>query len=206
MENDSLIWIVGLAAAYLLFSNRAANAAPNVSGSYGGGGDMPASETASGSPSPTYLDSALWGKPSQVSPAGAAFIQSLEGLSLVPYGPANALEIGYGHVIQTGEDFSGGITQEQAQAIFDADLSIAAAAVSRLTMAPLSQGQYDALVSLVFNIGQGNFARSTLLQLVNARDYAGAAAQFGRWNQAGGQIIPGLTARRAQEAQIFAGG
>jgi lysozyme len=68
---------------------------------------------------------------------------------------------------------------------------------------PLTQHQFDALVDFTFNAGGGNFASSTMLRLLNARDYAGADAQFVRWDMAGGAHIAGLAHRRAAEAALF---
>ncbi|MCY1305462.1 Lysozyme RrrD [compost metagenome] len=68
---------------------------------------------------------------------------------------------------------------------------------------PLSQGQFDALASFVFNLGSGNLQCSTLLRKLNAKDYAGAADEFPRWNKAGGKVLAGLTRRRAAERALF---
>lgn len=67
----------------------------------------------------------------------------------------------------------------------------------------LSQNQLDSLASFVFNVGGRNFAQSTLLSRLNAGNYAGAGAQFGRWVYAGGRVLPGLVSRRAAEAALF---
>jgi peptidoglycan hydrolase-like protein with peptidoglycan-binding domain len=80
------------------------------------------------------------------------------------------------------------------------------AAVNRLVKVPLSQGQFDALVSFSFNVGEGALADSTLLRKLNARDYKGARREFARWNKGGGRVLPGLTRRRAAEAKLFGGG
>jgi len=68
---------------------------------------------------------------------------------------------------------------------------------------PLNQGRFDALVSFTFNLGEGNLARSTLLKLLNQRNYQGAAAQFPMWCMAAGQVLPGLVKRRAAERALF---
>ena len=68
---------------------------------------------------------------------------------------------------------------------------------------PLSQSQFDALVSLVFNIGGGAFRKSTLLQKLNAGDYAGASNEFMRWIKAKGRVLGGLVTRRAAERALF---
>jgi lysozyme len=68
---------------------------------------------------------------------------------------------------------------------------------------PLKQGQYDALVSFTYNEGAGKFQSSTLLKMLNAGNYAGAAGQFGAWVYGGGVELPGLVIRRQAEAAIF---
>ena len=75
----------------------------------------------------------------------------------------------------------------------------AEAAVKRYVQVPLSQGQYDALVSLVFNIGGGAFRSSTLLKKINQGQCYAAAEEFPRWVYAQGKILRGLVLRRAQE-------
>ncbi len=78
----------------------------------------------------------------------------------------------------------------------------------RLVKVALSQNQWDALMSFVYNLGAANLASSTLLKLLkllNADDYAGAADQFTRWNKAGGQVLSGLTKRRNAERAMFLG-
>ena len=70
----------------------------------------------------------------------------------------------------------------------------------------MTDEEEGALVDLVFNIGAGNFQHSTLLRLLNAGDYAGASEQFQRWNRANGNVLAGLTKRRAAEAALFNSG
>jgi lysozyme len=77
--------------------------------------------------------------------------------------------------------------------------------VRRLVKVPLNQKQFDALVSFTFNLGPGNFGKSTLLKRINAKDFAGAANEFKRWNKAGGRVLAGLTRRRNSEANVFSG-
>ena len=67
----------------------------------------------------------------------------------------------------------------------------------------LTQNERDALISLIYNIGCGNFKGSTLLMLLNAGNMTGAANQFGRWDRAAGRVMPGLQARREAETQLF---
>jgi lysozyme len=98
------------------------------------------------------------------------------------------------------------VTEAEATQMLIRDLDGAARDVLRLVKAPLTPGQFDALVSFVFNVGATSFAKSTMLVRLNAGDYEGAAAQFGRWVYAKGKKLPGLVERRRQEEQLFRAG
>ncbi|UGA37825.1 lysozyme [Chromobacterium haemolyticum] len=141
----------------------------------------------------------------KTSDAGITLVKSFEGLKLVAYKcPAGIWTNGYGH---TGSDVTPGqvITQVQADALLARDLERFESGVSRLVSVPMTQNQFDALVCFSYNLGLGSLQNSTLLRLLNQRDYAGAAAQFPRWNKAGGKELPGLTRRRAAEQAMFLG-
>jgi len=95
-------------------------------------------------------------------------------------------------------------TQERCDARFAAHVAEFAEKVTALLgEAPTGQNQFDALVSLAYNIGTGALAGSTLLRMHLAGDYAGAAEQFARWNLAGGRVLAGLVRRRAAEAALY---
>ena len=83
------------------------------------------------------------------------------------------------------------------------DMTYAAQAVDRLVKVPLTQNQFDALVSFVFNIGDGAFAASTLLRYLNKGRYQEAAVEFMRWIHAGGKRLDGLIRRRRAEQELF---
>jgi lysozyme len=138
----------------------------------------------------------------KISQTGIDLIKSFEGYRSEAYQcSAGKWTIGYGHtnsVLPLQKT-----TPEQAEKFLLDDLADAVSAVNRLVKVELSQAQFDALVSLVFNIGAGAFASSTLLQKLNAKDYYGAREQFKRWNKAGGKVLVGLTRRRAAEAELF---
>lgn len=152
----------------------------------------------------------------QISLAGLAAIKREEALSLVRYDDATGkalakgqavkgyATIGYGHKLGALENYWT-ITQAEADRLLVSDLSDAEAAVNRLVKVPLTQNQYDALVSFVFNVGGGAFSRSTLLRLLNAKDYAGAAKQFPAWRKSAGVVLQGLVKRRANEMALFLG-
>jgi lysozyme len=78
-------------------------------------------------------------------------------------------------------------------------------AVRKLVRVPLTDYQFDALVSFTYNCGEGNLAKSTLLKKVNAEDHAGAAKEFHKWNKANGKVLAGLTRRRASESLLYQG-
>lgn len=138
------------------------------------------------------------------SDAGIQLIKKYEGCCLDAYlCPAKVPTIGYGHT--EGVNLGMRITQEQADSLLKGDLVSREAAVRRLVRVPVTQGQFDALVSFVYNIGTGAFERSTLLKKLNAGDTRGASAQFAVWNKAGGKELPGLTKRRAAERALFDG-
>ena len=94
--------------------------------------------------------------------------------------------------------------QERCDARFAAHVAEFAGAVAALLGAsPTGRNQFDALVSLAYNIGTQALATSTLLRMHLAGDHAGAAEQFGRWNRAGGRVLAGLVRRRAAEAALY---
>ncbi|CAK0778032.1 lysozyme [Gammaproteobacteria bacterium] len=142
----------------------------------------------------------------RISQAGIELVKSFEGLRLTVYkDSAGKPTIGYGHLIKSGENFAAGITEKQAELMLVADLVSAEEVVKRWVNVALTQGQFDALVSLVFNIGAGNLMKSTLLKKLNAGDVIGAADEFLRWNKAGGKVVEGLWRRRAAERGMFVG-
>lgn len=138
------------------------------------------------------------------SQKGLDLIKSFEGLRLSAYRcPADIPTIGYGTT--AGVKMGDTITKERAEELLREDVARFESQVLRLVKVPLTQGQHDALVSFVYNLGAGNLSNSTLLRLLNAGDYAGAAAQFDRWNKAGGKVLAGLVRRRAAERALFEG-
>jgi len=116
---------------------------------------------------------------------------------------ADPWTIGWG---ATGPDVRKGVswTQKQCDDRLDADLDKFAAGVARkIGTAKTTQHQFDAMVSFAYNVGIGNLAISTLLKKHKAGDYAGAAAEFGKWNKANKKVMAGLTRRRAAEAALY---
>lgn len=140
-----------------------------------------------------------------ISEQGIALIKEFEGFSAQPYRcPAGKLTIGYGHVIHPIETYpEAGITQQEAEKLLKQDVSYAEAMVNHAVLVPLSQNQFDALVSLVYNIGIKAFVNSTLLRLLNDGDTQAAARQFSRWVHSNGKKLDGLVRRRAAEVAFF---
>jgi lysozyme len=136
------------------------------------------------------------------SPAGFKLTENFEGLSLTAYKDvAGVWTNGYGntHGVTPGTT----ITVEQAVNDLASNIEGAEYVVNRVVTVPLTQNQFDALVDFVFNLGSGNFQSSTLLRLLNSGNYAGASAEFPKWNHAGGSVVAGLTKRRLAEQALF---
>lgn len=140
----------------------------------------------------------------QISGAGINLIKQFEGFVPTPYNDGYGnLTIGYGHKIRPGERF-GRITESQALQLLAEDVGGAEEAVNSLVAVPLTQSQFDALVSLVYNWGEGNFSQSSHLKRLNAGDYAGAAQRLGEHPvTSGGVYSRGLANRRAAEKALF---
>jgi lysozyme len=145
----------------------------------------------------------------KTSAAGIALIERFEGLKLRAYQDGNGRwTAGYGHLETSSQAALGAAffeTQAQAEADLCADLATAEAAVNRLVTVPLTQGQFDSLVSWTYNEGQGRLASSSLLRLLNAGSYTGAAKAFGSWEIIAGKHSDGLAARRDAEVALFNG-
>ena len=133
---------------------------------------------------------------------GLALIREFEGVRLAAYlASVGVPTIGYGHTkgVQMGDTCS----QEQADQWLKEDCADAEDCVNSAVSVPLTQCEFDALVSFVFNLGCGAFRKSTLLRKLLDSDYDGAAIEFRKWDKAGGQVLAGLTRRRAAEARLF---
>lgn len=141
----------------------------------------------------------------KTSQAGIALIKKYEGCRLMAYQDVvKVWTIGYGH---TGPDVHPGmhITQEQAEAMlvdrlhreFEPGVSAA------IGTASTTQGEFDAMVSLAYNIGVGAFKRSSVLRFHLIQHYEEAADAFLVWNKAGGRVLTGLTRRRQEESDLY---
>jgi lysozyme len=141
-----------------------------------------------------------------ITQQGLALIKRFEGFSRTIYLDAAGLPtIGYGHLLRPGEAemFAGGISEEAGIALLIKDVQKAEQAVLRLIHVPLSEGQFDALVSFTFNLGSGALQRSTLRRKVNREEHADVPPEFMRWVWAGGRKLRGLIRRREAEAALY---
>lgn len=147
-----------------------------------------------------------------VSSSGLALMKGHEGCRLKAYlCSAGVWTIGYGHTRGVKEGDT--CTQRQADDWLLEDSGFAEKAVNDEVKVSLTQNQFDALVSFVYNVGVGRrltdpkgpagFLGSTLLRKLNAGDYTGAADEFSKWVRGGGKILNGLVARRADERALF---
>ena len=133
---------------------------------------------------------------------GIDLIKHFEGCELEAYKcAAGVWTIGYGHI--KGVTSNSVITQEQAEQMLVEELNEYEGYINNMVTTPLSQNQFDALVSWVYNLGGGNLKASTLLKVVNSGEFDGVPAQIMRWNKAGGKVLEGLTRRRQAEADLF---
>ena len=142
----------------------------------------------------------------RITQTGLDLIKQFEGFSPTVYiCPAGYPTIGYGHVVKPNEwqQFASGITPEQAEALLRQDVQTFERAVLHLITVPLTDRQFDALVSFTFNLGAGALQRSTLRRKVNRGDHAAVPAEFRKWVWAGGRKLEGLVRRREIESMLY---
>ena len=138
----------------------------------------------------------------KISNKGIELIKHFEGCETVAYKcPAGVWTIGYGHIkgVQDGDV----ITETQAHEMLVEELKEYENYILNAVEVDLNQSQFDAMVSWVYNLGNGNLNSSTLLKVLNSGEYAGVPEQIMRWNKAGGKVLAGLTKRRQAEANLF---
>ena len=144
----------------------------------------------------------------KISNRGLELIKEFEGFSANAYlCPAKIPTIGYGNTfysdgrkVKLGEQISKSDALELLEIVANKDF---ADKIFPSIIVPVTQNQFDAMVSLAYNIGVGNFLKSTLLKKVNAGDFIGASEEFLKWNKSGGKELLGLTRRRKREQDLF---
>lgn len=141
-----------------------------------------------------------------ISDQGISLIKASEELRLEAYpDPGTGGEpwtIGWGH---TGVGIEPGmiISESAAEGYLKNDLETVEKCIANCVSVNLTQGQYDALCSFVFNLGCIALRNSTLLRKLNAGNDVGASEEFGKWNHSNGRVLAGLTERRSKEAEMF---
>lgn len=141
----------------------------------------------------------------KASERAITLIKEFEGYERFPYVCAGGKDtIGYGHVLRAGETFPvAGLSESEATELLCKDLEGFESRVLDMVHVPLTQNQFDSLVSFVFNCGPGALQKSTLLRLLNGGHYERAADEFLRWTRAAGKVLPGLVRRREAERAMF---
>jgi len=140
----------------------------------------------------------------RLSPTGLELLKKSGGFRDRVYADVAGFHtIGYGHRLAPGEAYPAGITLAQGETILSHDLTIAESAVERLVKVSLTQGQFDALVDFVFNLGAGRLASSKLLNYLNNGKSDAAAWQLLAWDHAGSQEIASLKTRREAEFHLW---
>lgn len=147
----------------------------------------------------------------KVYPPGIELTKISEGFRSKLYNDAAGFcTIGYGHLIKKSrcdgtekQEFKSGITEQRGEALLIEDMDWAQYSVMQAVSVELTEGQYAALVDFVFNVGSGNFNKSTLLRKVNAQQHAEVPAQLRRWIRAGGKVWQGLVTRREREIDLY---
>ncbi len=142
----------------------------------------------------------------EFSAAGRRLLELSEGFRSHPYKDAKGLwTIGYGHRLLQPDSFPEGITEAFAEHILACDIDDAEEMVQALVKVPVTQGQFDALVDFVFNLGATRLADSTLLHDLNSGRYDAAAQQLLLWDHAGSEVVEGLKKRREAEFALWMG-
>ena len=140
----------------------------------------------------------------KTSQKGLDLIKKFESFSDKEYiCPAGKVTIGYGHVILPNEHFSSSITKEEAEILLKKDLQPREKSLNILVKVNINQNQFDALMSLIYNIGVANFKQSTLLKFINDRLFDKVPDQFRRWKYINKVVSKGLLARREEEIKLW---
>ncbi len=152
-----------------------------------------------------------------VGQRGKNLFKEWEGLVTHEYlDSGGAPTIGIGHLLTRSErtsgkiimggqalDYRNGLTEQQCWDLLDVDLAGSEAVVNEMVKVSLNQNQFDALVSFVFNVGDGAFRSSTLLRLLNQGQYDQVASQLQRWVMDNGHVVQGLVNRRNKEIALW---
>lgn len=153
----------------------------------------------------------------KLSKNGLDFLKKHEGIRgrdhvtgrYMPYDDGYGfMTIGYGHKIESNDNFDNGLTMDAVLKLLIQDISRFEKFINSIIVVPLTQNQFDALVSLVFNIGTNAFKKSTLAKYINNPSYQSRAYPTPRsawlaWNKSNGRVSRGLKNRRCAEWDLY---
>jgi lysozyme len=144
----------------------------------------------------------------RISQQGIDLIKQFEGCKLKPYlCPAKKWTVGYGHVLGNGATLAEAdnrtFTKEEVDGFLKSDLVRFERGVLRYCTVPLTQFQFDALVSWSYNLGLGTLQRSTMRQKILRQDGEAASKELLKYDKVGGKAVKGLTRRRQAEYRLF---
>ena len=140
----------------------------------------------------------------KTSQKGLTLIKKYEGFSDKEYiCPAGKVTIGYGHVILPNEDFPVPMTRLEGELLLKKDLEPRESALNKFLKVKINQNQFDALISLIYNIGVENFKQSTLLKFINNKLFDKIPDQFRRWKYINKVVSKGLLKRREEEIKLW---
>lgn len=150
-------------------------------------------------------------KPERISQEGIELLTRFEGFRSLPYNDtANNATIGYGHLLHMGPvndadkaRYGKGLSEAEATELLRVDLAEAESAVKRLVTVPLTQNQFNALVSFTYNVGGGALEKSTLLRELNKGNYDAVPGEMSKWVNSSGKETSGLVNRRKEEGELF---
>ncbi len=153
----------------------------------------------------------------KMSAHGLGLLEQWEGFKLKVYKDSAGLPtIGVGHLLTKSEltsgkivikgaavKYAGGLTNQQVIDLLAQDVAPVGQVVTKAVTVPLTQNQFDALVSFTFNVGNAAFTGSTLLKVLNQKQYKEVPEQLLRWTRSGGKVVPGLVNRRENEIKLW---
>jgi len=143
----------------------------------------------------------------RINAAGLGIIKSFEGWRSSVYHCGARWTIGWGSTYDCNGNRvtpdHADIDEVEGEALLRQEVQHVEGTIARVVKAPLTENQCSSLCSLSYNIGSGNFFRSTLRQKISRLDYEGAADEFPKWRRSAGRILPGLVRRRVAERNLF---
>ena len=142
-----------------------------------------------------------------INEAGLGIIKSFEGWRSSVYHCGARWTIGWGSTYDSNGDRvtpdHPDIDKAEGEDLLRQEVRHVEKTIARVVKAPLTENQFSSLVSFVYNVGSGNFFRSTMRQKISRLDYEGAADELPKWRRAAGRILPGLVRRRVAERNLF---